>query len=86
MRGESIEQRLDLALRQNIVSERERAGPSKARPLHIGLERRAKPRAQHQAVHLVENDLRRLEHRRPAEAVDIEALRSRDVGDAKRDD
>ena len=46
MCGESIEQRLDVALRQDIVSKRESAGPSKA-PLHVGLERRAEPGAQH---------------------------------------
>jgi len=82
---ESIEQRLDLLLREDVVSERERAGPSEV-PLQVCLQCRAKPCTQHQAVHLIEDDLRRLEHRLPAEAIGIETLRPRDVGDAKRND
>src|SRR3984893_19308610 len=85
MRRESIEQGLDFLLREDVVSERECAGPSEV-PLHVGLECRAKPRAQHHAVHLVEDDLRRLEHRLPAKTVAVKALRPRDVGDAKRND
>ncbi len=42
--------------------------------------------AEHEAVHLVEDDLLILEHRRPAEALDIEAARAREIGDAEGDD
>src|SRR5262245_1076733 len=83
--GKAVQHRLHLLGRADVVRQGERAGPGQG-PLHVILEPRAEPGAEDEAVHLVEDDLCVLEHRRPAEAVAVEPLRPGEVGDAEGDD
>src|SRR4051794_24577441 len=68
------------------MRQRECAGAQQPATGHVLLQRRLAPGAEHEPVHLIEDDLVVLEHRGPAETIDIEAPRPRQVISAKGDD
>jgi hypothetical protein len=82
---ETVERRLHRLPGRDVVGEREGARSRGGRASRIPGQRRGEPGAEHQAVHLIEDDVGNLEYRLPAEALGIEAARARQVGDAERD-
>jgi hypothetical protein len=82
---QSVDRRLDLILGCNVVRDRERTGAQRGAS-HVGFEFLGQPGAQHQPVHLIEDDILVLKDRFPTEALFVEAARTREIGNAERDD
>ena len=85
-RDQAIDHGLDLVLAVDVVGQREGARSCQSGPPYVGLQGTLQPGAEHEAVHLVEDDLLVLEDRLPAEAFGVEPARSGQVRDAESDD
>jgi len=81
---QAVEHRLHVFLVRDVMRDREGAGRHQL-ALHVALQLFCQPGAEHEAVHLIEDDVGLLEDRLPAEAVGIEAARPRDVGHGESD-
>src|SRR4051812_30971331 len=71
-----------IAVSQNLSA---RADQSFDHDPHIALQGWLEPCSQHQAVHLIENDLLVFEYRAPAKAIDVEPARASQIDDAQSD-
>src|SRR5262249_22316751 len=75
-----VDDGLNLFPRGDIVRQSEGAGAREAGSAHVAFQCACEPGSEDKAVHLIEDDLRVLEDRLPAETLDIEAAGAGKVG------